>query len=83
MAEVVCGCGYEGGELEAEALHVQPPVLLHVLALHLAAAALSYPAGACGVSVAPAGRHGSSGYSAGGLPPALHCCAESSCWAKV
>ena len=70
----------EGGELEAESLHVQPPVLLHILALHLAAtSSSSYPTGAaaaaCGV-VAPVQRHGS---SAAGLPPALHWCAEWSC----
>ena len=48
MSEVVVRGGggrNEGGELEAEALHVQPAVLLHVLALHLAA---------------PVGDHGSS-----------------------
>ena len=65
----------EGGELEAESLHVQPPVLLHVLALHLAAAAASYDAAAAAASdVAPV--HSS---SAAALPPVLHCCGESSC----
>lgn len=56
------GGGDEGGELEAEALHVQPPVLLHVLALHLAAAAAGVPV------------HGGAGNpaAAAGLPPALH-----------
>jgi hypothetical protein len=33
----------EGGELEAEPLHVQPPVLLHVLPLHPAPAAAALP----------------------------------------
>lgn len=54
----------EGGELEAEALHVQPPVLLHVLPLQLAppaaAVRVPLPRGA-GARAAPAA-----------LPPALH-----------
>jgi hypothetical protein len=48
----------EGGELEAEPLHVQPPVLLHVLPLHLA------PATAAVRGPFPSSR--------AALPPALH-----------
>ena len=57
----------EGGELEAEALHVQPPVLLHVLPLQLASPA----AAAVRVRVAlPRGARGRAAPAA--LPPALH-----------
>lgn len=50
----------ERGELEAEALHVQPPVLLHVLPLQLAAAA------------AVRGPFPRRRAAAAALPPALH-----------
>jgi hypothetical protein len=58
------GGRYEGGELEAEALHVQPPVLLHVLPLQLT------PAAAVRVPL-PRGRRAGRAAPAA-LPPALH-----------
>ena len=57
----------EGGELEAEALHVQPPVLLHVLPLQLA------PPAAAAVRVRVRLPRGAGGRAApAALPPALH-----------
>lgn len=54
----------QGGELEAEALHVQPPLLLHVLPLQLAPPA---PAAAAVRVRLPRGRA-----APAALPPALH-----------
>lgn len=56
---MVVRCRDEGGELEAEALHVQPPVLLNILPLHLI------------TSSSVAARHS---YALLLLPPALHLC---------
>lgn len=57
---MVVRCRDEGGELEAEALHVQPPVLLNILPLHLITSSPSVAA-----------RHS---YALLLLPPALHLC---------
>jgi len=59
----------EGGELEAEALHVQPPVLLHVLPLQLASPAAAAAAVRVRVRL-PRGARGRTAPAA--LPPALH-----------
>jgi hypothetical protein len=79
MADVMRGGGRnEGGELEAEALHVQPAVLLHVLPLHLAiAASPATAAAAAGVPV------DGSYCAAATLPPALHLSDDAGGWARL